>query len=157
MDFSFEQFAAKATVTREFRLDAVSEDQANPIILIVRHAGDGNPGFTNHAYKTVNKGQARGGKVTPELVQTRIAEAVDAFARTVVVGWKNVSYDGKNPSEPPKGTPVPFSVEMVGKLLTALTHPIKGRSDVFLSLQRYCESADNFSDPAVDAADLGKG
>ncbi len=148
MAFSFRKFAAKAEVVRPFELAAVSEDQANPIVLMVRHAGDGNQGFANHQYKAVNKGRARSGQISADFVQARIADAADAFARHVIVDWRNVVEDGK---------PVPYSVDAAGRFLAALIHPTEGRSDVFMKLQSFCENADNFRDPVVDPIDLGKG
>jgi hypothetical protein len=147
MGFSFRKFAARPDVTRSFELAAISEDQANPIVLVVRHAGDANPGYTSHTFKKVNRGQARGGQVTLELAQANLVDAADAYAQHVIVGWQNVVVEGKA---------VPCTPDTVRDFLTALIHPTEGRADVFMRLRAFCENPDNFREAIVDPAELGK-
>lgn len=150
MGFSFEKFAVKPQVTRRFSLDAVSEDPKNPIVLIVRAAGQNNVEYRNHSLKVVSKARdarARSSRVTPDLVEQRLRENAEAYSRFVIVGWENVLEDGK---------PAPFSPDACLRFLEALLHPTHGRRDVWFELSTFCEDADNFSDGVGDPAELGK-
>jgi hypothetical protein len=152
MPFSFKHASIPVEATREFDLGISTVADGANLVLVVKHAGEGNKGYWNALIKRVNAMSARGagrGKLTAEQLDKARAETAEIFATHVVTGWKNAVEDGK---------PAPCTPEAVGRLLAALiAPPPDGRPDLFDELRKYCEDASNFTGPALDPVDLGKG
>jgi hypothetical protein len=152
MGFSFKHASVPVEATREYDLGIATVIDAPNVVLVVKHAGEGNKPYWNALIKRVNAMTARGagrGKLTPEQLDKGRAETAEIVAAHVVVGWKNAIEDGK---------PAACTPEAVLRLLSALlAPPPDGRPDLFDELRKYCEDAGNFSGPIADPVDLGKG
>lgn len=153
MGFSFKKHSVPAEMTRRYELGEVSEPDAPPIALIVRHAGEANAAYWNAMFKRINDLQAKAGSGAPRLTPAQLVksrgETIEIYAQTIVAGWENVLEDGK----PAQCTP-----EVVLRFLSALiAPPPDGCPEVFDELRKFCENASNFRPPAVSSVDLGKG
>ena len=108
----------------------VPRDNPNPVVLVVRHAGDGNPAFMN-----ANRSTPRATGRIP--VYERMARL---FACHVVVDWENVAET--------------YTPELGEQMLLALIRA--KRTDVLDYLSAFTSDADNFTEPMASAVDLGK-
>lgn len=134
-DFDFSQIAPDKTA----EITLFQEVRANcdePIKLVVKHAGDGNPAFISARMKTAAaKDRTDSYERTARL-----------YARHVVVGWKNV-----NKAD---GSTWAFSNADCEKLLLALLKA--KRTDIVDYLVAFCINAENFHEPVQAAGELGK-
>lgn len=87
-DFGLRLSSPKTRETARFDLDP-SLCAADPIVLVVRHAGRGNDEFTSMVTKQA-KARANAADETPAQRQLAREEDAELFARTVVVGWEGV-------------------------------------------------------------------
>lgn len=133
--------------TQRYKLDSISPDQAKPITLIVRHAGESNRLYMSALVKEVNVGRsANSMRATEDGRQTARLDFAERFTRDgVVVGWENVVEDGK---------PVVFSTEAAHRFLLEV---IAAWPDVFDDFRAWCQNWDSFRTPVADPVDLGKG
>jgi hypothetical protein len=151
MNISFAHQSIPEQATRRHDIGLSTAPGAPSVVLIVRHAGHGNSGWRNALIKRANATSSRGRHVSEAQVERDRAELAELYARHVVVGFEHV-IDAET------SRPVPSSSEAALGLLTALiAPPPHGRPDVFVDLCSFCQDADNFAGPVVDAADLGKG
>ena len=131
MDFDFTHIAPVKTA--ELKLPIVRVPAGNPdtVKLIVRHAGDGNPGYVSARMTApVAKDRHQRYEVTAKL-----------YARHVIAGWENVG--GKE-----------FSAVAAESFLLALIRA--ARTDVIDYITAFCADADNFYEQIETAAELGK-
>lgn len=136
--------------TARYSFDTISPDRAAPITLIVRHAGDTNPAYWNALIKEASEGRSPvGGRVDATSAHAARVDWADRAAATVVVGWENVTEDGK---------PVPCTPDKVREFLGLLIEPgPEALHDVFDHFRRWCADLDNFRVPIAAPAVLGKG
>lgn len=132
MDFDFTHIAPVKTAKLSLGTSA-RWPAGNPkaVVLEVRHAGDGNPGYLSARVSTPT---ATGRVASYE----RLAKI---YARHILAGWENVG-------------DVAFSPEAAEKYLLALVRA--SRMDVIDYIAAYCGDAENFHDPIASATDLGK-
>lgn len=109
----------------------VPRDNPDPVVLVVRHAGDGNPAFMN-----ANRSTPRASGRIP--IYERMARL---YAAHVIAGWENV------------GDKV-YTPELGEEMLLALIRA--KRVDILDYISAFVADADNFGEPMASAADLGK-
>jgi hypothetical protein len=133
--------------TRTFTLDGVHVRCEKPVVLTVRHAGQGNPAFESAQLKLFRERQAHaGGSPTPQRIEANRLLEAKLLAATVVTGWENVIRAD--------GVLTPMTPDLVEELLSAM---IRRRVDMFIAFAAYCYNADNFRDIAIgDPEALGK-
>ena len=152
------KFAIRKSSTAAARvdcvLDKISPDPAKPITLVLRYAGETNPGYMNAVFKSVKA--AKPDDITAEWLEGRKGD-VDLFVNHVVVGWKNAHLED--------GTEAPFTADAVRAFLLALIDPPDGTGEVdrmdyfnaFDKMRWTARNLDNFRPPQADPVDLGKG
>lgn len=134
--FNFDHLAPVKTARLSLGLGVRTPGCDKPITLIVRHAGDGNPGWLN-AVRTTPLAQDQDG------ANARLAKLI---AKHAIVGWESVTA--------PDGSSIPFTADAAEKLLLAFISA--HRSDVVRYVHAYATEPDNFHDPVPSAGDLGK-
>lgn len=143
MGFAIRSFDPSAAVS--FALPWISEDIDKPITLLLRHAGNGNPGYISATLK--QRGSPGVGAM--QMIQEDREVDVGVFAEHVIVGWENVADDG---------APCPFSAKSCARFLRELIMPPPdGRPDVFDRVRSFARNADNFRAALARPADVGKG
>lgn len=149
MSFALGHLAAKPATTRQFRFNQILDAEGNPATLTVKHAGESNEGFLNAAFKQARPEAGAGTKnMTPARLKEARLEAARLYAQHIVSAWKYM------PLEVGATAPTPFSPEACLRFLEAV---IDALPETFDALRTFCGNADNFRDPIVDSADLGKG
>lgn len=129
--FDFSHLDPVGTIEHVLEGVHVPRNNPEPVVLELRHAGDGN-----ERYKKAMKNAAAKGKIGE-------VEIVALFAKTVVVGWKNVKHlDGKD---------MPFSPNAATELLSRLLD--HNRGDIVSRAYARAAEADRF---VRSADDLGK-
>lgn len=109
---------------------------AESIVLQVRYAGDGNPGYLSARDKTPMPPDEPG----------RLVRLAKLLGRHAIVSW-NLTTDG--------GEPLAFTPELGEHVLLALLEA--KRSDVVQFIRIFCFDASNFHEPLPDPVALGKG
>lgn len=132
-DFSHISPAKTAKLTLGAAIRCPGSD--SPIVLEVRYAGDGNPGYLN-ATRTMPADTAGTGE-----------RAAKILGRHVVCGWANVT-DGS-------GKAIQFTPDAGEALLMSFL--AANRRDVINYVLSFTTDADNFHGPLASASDLGKG
>lgn len=153
MAFKLRMAAVPVEVTRRYTMDEVCDEDhpSDPLVLIVRPALESNPGWANARFKALASAKAAPMSVT--VMQETRARNIDIFSKHVVTSWENVYEDGK---------PLPCTPEAVARLLTQIIESppgrpdLAGRPDLFDGLFAFCVDPDNFREPMIGAADLGK-
>lgn len=145
MGFGIRSFDPAAAVP--LPLPSISADLDSPITLLLRHAGNGNPGYMNAMLKSAQRATSGGGLLLA--IQQDRENDVDIFAEHVIVGWKNVSWDGE---------PCTFSVTECARFLRELIlPPPDGRPDIFDRVRGFARNPENFRGTLAKPADVGKG
>lgn len=135
--FDFDHLAPIKTARLTLSAIRVPRTNESPVVLVLKHAGDGNHAFTNARAKT----PPASGRIPS---YERIARL---YAKHVIVGWENVADD--------KGVPVAFTPELAEDMLIKLIHARRtGEIDLIAG---FAGDADNFCDSLVSAGELGKG
>lgn len=131
------------TKLQPYTLDSITlEGSDKPLVLILKHAGEGNDGYQNEKKKIDARLKAQSGSPTNRMIVTAL---IAAFAKHVVAGWENAVEDGK---------PATCTPAKVQELLNAIV--IDGL-DIVDRLMGYALEPSNFRDqPALDPGDLGK-
>jgi hypothetical protein len=124
--------------TARYTLSAVNIPRGNPepVVLIVKHAGEGNERYQSAIMKAA---RATG--------REAMKQRATIFAKHVITGWENVLKDGK---------PVPYTWQDGEELLHKLIDAKRWEVEV-AGLITFSRDPDNFQSPAVDAGDLGNG
>jgi hypothetical protein len=135
--FDFDHLAPTKTARLTLSAIRIPRTNESPVVLILKHAGDGNHAFTNARAKT----PPTSGRIPS---YERIARL---YAKHVIVGWENVVDD--------KGVPIAFTHELAEDMLIKLIHARRmGEIDLIAG---FAGDADNFCEPLVSAGELGKG
>ncbi len=129
---------APAGTVRYTLSDIVAEGCDKSLVLIMKHAGSGNPAWENACRKlAVQRGAASGRMDDVESIRSMIP----LFAKHVIADWDNASE--------------PYTVSGGEKLLSDLAD--NGALDLVLGALRYALEPQNFRGPSGDAGDLGNG
>lgn len=145
------QLRVGAARTARFELNTIESGGKTPALLL-RYAGEGNPGYTNAVLKNVNDDRSgkAGNKVTLTRIETEREQDVPIFAQHVIVGWEGFFEDD--------GTEVKFSPEKAEEFLRMIVQKQPDGSsaaDVFDKIRSFAKNAENFR--GGDAEALGKG
>lgn len=139
--------------TARFELNTIESGGKTPT-LILRYAGEGNPGYVNAVLKSVNTdrgGKTGGGKVTEAKIQQDREEDIPLFAQHVITGWEHFYEED--------GSASPCSPAKAEELLRALVERQpdgSSASDVFDKIRVFAKNPENFRG-VQDADGLGKG
>lgn len=136
-------------ITARYTVWELTTDPAKPVVLIVRPATEPNNGFLNAVFKLPSMRRTGNEQMSIARMHATNVEAVEPYADHVIIGWENVvEDDGSTPHyTPAKGR----------ELLAALIRPPPdGRPDLFVNLRLFCGNIENFREPVVEAAELGK-
>jgi hypothetical protein len=137
----FDAIAPQGTIRHT--LSRVRVRHAEPVVLILRHAGWTNPDYVNAARKLENEERTNGIAPTGRAAVERI---VPLFAEHVVESWEHViGADGQ---------PVPCTPSEVEALLLALCRKNHDLVDAAMSRAMH---TDNFRPPMGTAEALGNG
>jgi len=156
MKVSLRHASIPVEATREYDVGISTEPGQPSMVLRVKVVGEGNRPYWNAMFKRLNAAPVTPSrpvgaiepKFSPEQLERGRVDAIDIYAHHIVVGWRNVTEDGK---------PAAWSPAATVDLLTALVAPPPdGRPDLFDAMRRFCETADNFTAATVEAAELGK-
>jgi hypothetical protein len=135
--FDFDHLAPTKTARLTLSAIRVPRTNESPVVLILKHAGDGNHAFTNARAKT----PPASGRI-PQY--ERVARL---YAKYVIVGWEHVLDE--------RGAPVEYTAELGEDMLVKLINAKRtGEIDMIAA---FAGEADNFCDPIVSASELGKG
>jgi len=117
---------------------------AEPIVLIMRHAGESNHAFMNKRRKIDNVLKSYGDEIPLGVLRRHL---IPVFAETVIEGWENVLAADRK-------TPVPYSPGAGEELLTKIA---KDNPDVIDRAFAYAMPAAHFRDSVGSVEALGNG
>ncbi len=145
LDDLFDFSALTPSGTVRYTLVGVCVPAANPAstVLIMKHAGRSNAGFTNALLKRRDDGSA--GVRNAAALDVADERSAGTFARHVVIGWEGpVDAAGK---------PLAYTAELGELLLNKLI--AAKRPDLVKGAFEFATDADNFRDSPGNAGDLG--
>jgi hypothetical protein len=154
MEFQFKQSTSSRDTAR-FVLSALSPDPKNPITLIVRHAGIGNEAFMTAVLAQQELPSRRN-----VLLAAQEARETDAgvFARTVVIGWENVTTrDGQSAPATPEAFERFLLQWCAPRMASEKDVDYAQRVGLYDRFRTFCRSLAEFRDELPDAETLGKG
>ncbi len=134
---NLDKLAPSGTV-RYTLTDVVAEGCEASLVLVMKHAGDGNPGWENANRKLAIQRGASSGRTGGE---ESIRALIPLFAKHVMVDWENATET--------------YSIDAGAKLLTDLAD--NGGLDLVWGAMRYALEPQNFRGPSGDTGDLGNG
>lgn len=144
-------FAIPQDATAEYTFYGINLCPAGPVTLIVRHAGDGTPGYKRASWNAAHAARGKRADATISDAKTRAALIDNAklIADHCVVSWRNVFEDGA--TEPARCTPA-----NVLEFLTAIIEAHEGIK-TYTTFGIWAADGENFRPlPTGDAAELGK-
>lgn len=140
-DDLFDDLVPQGTV--RFTLSKVFVRSDKPLVLVMKHAGEGNAAYKSARTRVAKELAAHSGSGDAEATR---AVNVKLFATTVIEGWENCM--GRN------GEPLKYTPELGTEFLLAIS---KKAPDELNAAFLFAWNPDNFrGSPAATAAALGK-
>lgn len=154
MAFGLERYDL-SRLTRRIELPEISADPARPITLLLRAASMGNSAFRSELFRITAAERKAAAEPTAEPAPApdpadaeaaAIAEDATIIAGTILVGWENVTDDGR---------PVAFSADRAREFVIAMRTHVPDIWNARVAAVMY-EAPEKWR-PIADPVDLGKG